>query len=180
MIRLAAAILILSLLAVSGGAQEGSAPPPLKSVPPATTGAATQPRVVRFVPVDVFIDPLGKAMACYQVEIITATGNVKLVGVEGGEDANFNQAPYYDPRALQNGERVIIGAYSLASNLQTGKTRVARLMFQVTGPIEPRYQATLQVAGSSDEKSIPAVVSLVVPSPKRAGIAKAAFAGGLE
>jgi hypothetical protein len=153
--RPAAVMLLLALLAVSGGAEDAAPPLLPPSISPATSAERT---LVTFVPVDVFIDPQGQALACYQVEIAAIVGDVKLIGIQGG-DAGFEEPPYYDPRALQSG-RVIIGAYTLAGNPPTHKTRVATLNFMISGRVAPQYQATLRVAGSSNEKSIPAVVSL--------------------
>ena len=89
---------------------------------PAETGDAPNPATspIQFIAVDVVIDPHGKPLACYQTQISASAGDATLVGVAGGDAATFNQAPYYDPRALHQGHRVIVGAYSLAARLPTG------------------------------------------------------------
>jgi hypothetical protein len=147
--RWASLIFLSILFAQTGGAGDSS---PSPGTAPASSG-------VTFAAVNVYIDPHGKPLACYQVKIVATTGEVVLVGIEGGESAAFNNAPYYDPRALQ-GKRIIIGSYSMANDLPAGKTRVATLMFQATGNIRPNYEATLQVAASSDALPIPATVTV--------------------
>ena len=153
MIRPPAFTFLSLLLAVAGGTGDSSP----------TAGESSASPHITFAAVNVCLDPHGKPLACYQVQIVATTGDVALVGIEGGESAAFNNAPYHDPRALQ-GKRIIIGAYSLANDLPAGKTCVATLMFQVTGAVVPDYRATLQVAASSDAQSIPATVSLE-PAP---------------
>ncbi len=114
----------------------------------------SQPDSVRFEAIDVFVDSGGKPLAAYQFELKARSGEVLLAGLEGGEHAAFKAAPYYDTTAmLQN--KVIVAAFSTAPRLPHGRTRVARLMVQVTGPTEPAYDATLSVAGSPDGKPIP-------------------------
>ncbi len=131
---------------------------PVLLVRPETTGSSK----VSFLPVRIWIDPHGKPLACYQVEIVATAGDVKLVGVEGGDSDAFNKAPYYDPRALLQGNRIILGAYSLADNLPAQRTRVATLMVRVAGTVEPQFSATLSAAATNDATRIPADVSMTV------------------
>ena len=63
---------------------------------------------LRFRAVDVFVNSKDKPLAAYQLEF-TASAGVKIVGIEGGEHAAFKEAPFHDPKAIQQ-ERVIIGA----------------------------------------------------------------------
>jgi hypothetical protein len=144
--RVVQLILVTALLVLTGTANHG------KPAPPAGEEKVT------FVPVHVNIDPEGKPLACYQVTV-TASKNATLVGVEGGDSDAFNKAPYYDPRALQS-SRIIIGAYSVGGDLPAEKTRVATLMFRVTGPMYASYEAKLNVAGTSDASEISATVTL--------------------
>jgi len=39
-----------------------------------TVNSTTLPAPIRFVPVDVLIDPQGKPLACYEVEIVATRG----------------------------------------------------------------------------------------------------------
>ena len=127
---------------------------------PRAPDAPTPPKaeVVRFEAVDVFVDSGDKPLAAYQVELTAKAGDALLAGLEGGEHAAFRPAPYYDPRALLN-NKVIVAAFSTAADLPHGRTRVARLMVQVSGPAEPRFAATLTTAASADGKPIPAAVT---------------------
>lgn len=103
---------------------------------------------------DVFIDTHGKPLAAYQFELVAPKG-VQLVGIEGGEHKAFAQPPYYDPKALIDGERIVIAAFDTGADLPAGKTRVARLSVRVEDrQAKPEYQITLQVAASSDAKPI--------------------------
>jgi hypothetical protein len=125
---------------------------------PATT---TSPSASPFAFVDVFIDPHGKPLAAYQFELRATAGDVKLVGIEGGEHAAFAKPPYYDTKALLS-ERVVIAAFNTgaAETLPSGKTRVARLMVRVGGNEKPKYDVKLQVAASADAKPLDATISV--------------------
>ena len=122
--------------------------PVLAADEPAPSGA-------QFKFVDVFIDPQGRALGAYQFELSAKAGDVKLVGIEGGEHAAFSHPPYYDPKALLN-NRVVIASFNTgaADKLPAAKTRVARLMVRVGRDVKPGYHVTLQVAASSDAKPI--------------------------
>jgi hypothetical protein len=103
---------------------------------------------------DVIIDTGGKPLAAYQFELVAPKG-VQLVGIEGGEHKAFAHPPYYDPKALVDGERIVIAAFDTGAELPSGKTRVARLSVRVAdGQAKPEYHVTLQVAASSDAKPI--------------------------
>lgn len=114
---------------------------------------------VRFGHVDVFVESKDQPLAAYQCEISAAAGDVTLVGIEGGDHAAFKAPPHYDPRALGR-KRIILGAFNTGADLPRGKTRVARLMVQITGQARPAYEATVQVAASPDGKSTPATISV--------------------
>jgi len=116
---------------------------------------------VRFRAVDVYLDTQDRPLAAYQFEFAAETGNMTIVGIEGGEHPAFSKErpPYYDPAALMN-NRVIIAAFNTGRDLPTGRTRVARIHVQITGEQEPEYVARLQVAASTDGESIEAVPSV--------------------
>ena len=108
---------------------------------------------VRFQAVDIFIDSKESPLAAYQLEFSAKTGNARVVGVEGGEHSAFNEAPYYDPKAIQQ-ERVIIAAFNTgaADQLPKGKTRVATIHVQITGDQSPEFKLNLETAADSDGK----------------------------
>jgi hypothetical protein len=117
-------------------------------------GAAPAPATeASFTYIDVSIDPHGTPLGAYQFELRATAGDVKLVGIEGGEHAAFAKPPYYDTRALLN-DRIVIAAFNTGTDLPSAKTRVARLMVRVSGPTLPKYDVKLQVAASSDAKPL--------------------------
>jgi hypothetical protein len=128
------------------------------------TAGAPDPGSPRFVVLDVIADSSAERLAAYQVEV-TATnlgaGQVRLVGVEGGAPAAFRSAPYYDPAALQ-GQRVIVGAYSLSpqEQLPQGSARIASVHYQVIGSARPQFGVQLITAGSTGGRTIPLHVSI--------------------
>lgn len=124
-------------------------------VAPADDATAPAPATSPFRYLDVFIDPHGQPLAAYQFELRPPKG-VQLVGIEGGEHKAFASPPYYDPKALGDGERIVIAAFDTGAELPAGKTRVARLSVRVGDgqQAKPDYQVTLQVAASSDAKPI--------------------------
>ena len=108
---------------------------------------------VHFKPIAVYIDSGAESLAAYQFELTTKTGQVKIVGVEGGEHAAFANPPYYDPAALQH-DRIIIAAFNTSKDLPKGKTRVATLHMQITGDTEPQYEIKLTATANPDGKKI--------------------------
>jgi len=110
--------------------------------------AATSSASVRFQAIDIYVDSKDKPLAAYQLEFTATAGDVKIVGIEGGDHAAFAEAPFYDPQAMQH-ERVIIAAFSTADKLPTGKTRVATIHVQVTGKADPRFELKLQTAADA-------------------------------
>lgn len=104
---------------------------------------------VRFEAVDVYADAGDAPLAAYQFEMAAEVGEVKIVGVEGGEHPAFADAPYYDPAALAH-HRIIIAAFNTGEDLPAGRTRVARVHFQVLGDAEPEYVVQLDTAASAD------------------------------
>mgnify|MGYP001556498063 CR=1 FL=1 len=98
------------------------------------TGAARQTPAAptdRWLAFDVLIDPHGRPLAAYQVDLI-APPAARILGVEGGDGRAFNAAPYYDPQALPH-NRIILAAYSLDQALPSHRTRVARLHLHIAG-----------------------------------------------
>ena len=112
---------------------------------------------VPFVAVDVYLDTGDQQLAAYQIEISEQSGNMTIVGIEGGEHPAFKEPPYYDPKALMN-NRVIIAAFNTGRDLPRGKTRIARIHVQVKGDYKPRYITKLIAAASPEGKRIVATV----------------------
>ena len=121
---------------------------------------------VRFAPLHIYIDSGNNSLAAYQFEVRavrepplqSAAGQIKIVGVEGGQHKAFKEAPYYDPAALAN-DRIIIAAFSTSRDLPTGRTRIATIHLQIIGDAEPQYELKLIVAADADGKEIPAEIT---------------------
>ena len=124
----------------------------------------TQP-AMRFTYVDVFIDAGEQPLAAYQFELSASQGEIKIVGVEGGEHPAFAEPPYYDPKALQN-DRIIIAAFNTGHDLPTAKTRIARVHLAIIGNQTPDYVVELNVAATTDG-SVIAVTTRAVEGETR-------------
>ena len=106
----------------------------------------------------VLVDPHGKPLAAWQVEVV-AEGDVKLVGVEKGAATGFSDPPYYDPAAMAGG-RIVIGAYSLEKDLPAGRTHVATLHVRVGGPEDVKCKVRVMTAGAGDGSPIAAEATI--------------------
>jgi len=115
-------------------------------------------QTVRFFPLNVYIDSSTNYLAAYQFELKAVKGQVKIVGVEGGEHAAFKQPPYYDPAALAN-DRIIIAAFNNGDDLPKGKTRVATIHLQAIGDVEPAFEISLTLAAQKGGRQIHAEIS---------------------
>jgi len=121
--------------------------------------AVEEPRV-RFRAVDIHVNSTNALLAAYQIEFSVTNAATKIVGIEGGEHPAFREAPFYDPKAIQQ-ERVIIAAFSSenGAKLPGGRTRVATIHIQTTGSAEPRFDVKLQTAADPSGKKIRATVA---------------------
>lgn len=115
---------------------------------------------VRFVAFDVYIDSGDESLAAYQLDISDLSGRSKIVGVEGGEATAFDAPPYYDPAALHNEGRIILGAFTIDDDATTGRTRVARLHMQIEGEQPVDFDVKLIVAADADGRDIDANVTI--------------------
>lgn len=119
---------------------------------------------VRFQAIEVWIDTASEPLAAYQIEFKPAeafTQAVKIVGIEGGPPTSiFAAPPYYDPAAMQH-ERVVIAAFSTAKadTLPRGRTRIATIHVQISGPAEPEFQVRTMAAATIDGREIQAEAS---------------------
>jgi hypothetical protein len=102
---------------------------------------------VRFETRDVVIDPRGATLAAWQVRLVDPSGRVRIVGVEGGENAVFAAPPHHDPRALSHGA-IVLAAYDTTDAGPTTSSRVARVHLAVTGAADVAFEVTLEVAAS--------------------------------
>jgi len=113
---------------------------------------------VRFAPLHIYIDSGEEGLAAFQFELKATVGQIKIVGVEGGEHDAYKEPPYYDPAALAR-DRIIIAAFNTGKKLPTGRSRAATIHLQIIGEIEPEYEIDLVVAANADGKEIPAKIT---------------------
>ena len=108
-----------------------------------------------FRSVDIFIDSGNQPLAAYQLTFRSTNGSIKIVGIEGGEHSAFAEPPYYDPEAMQK-DHVIIAAFntSPATQLPSGRTRVATIHLQTDVNPAPSYKLEVSAAATSDGKRI--------------------------
>lgn len=129
---------------------------------------------VRFEAVDVYVDSGKVPMAAYEIEFKASLQGgdngelpkVELVGVEGGEPGAFARPPFYDAAVLaKKGNRIIVAAMSLGSDLPSGNTRVARLHVAVPAKSTPDYACSIVVAGDMGAKEIKATATTRIAEP---------------
>ena len=132
--------------------------PLLASVPARTARKPAEGRV-RFAPMHIYLDSGDRPLAAYQFELKARTGQIKIVGVEGGEPPAFHEAPYYDPAALMH-DRIIIAAFNTGTDLPHGRTRIATIHLEILGDSEPQYELKLFVAADTEGHSFPAISSI--------------------
>jgi hypothetical protein len=128
--------------------------------------AVEEPRV-QFCAVDVYVNATNAPLAAYQLEFAVTNGVAKIVGIEGGESPAFHEAPFYDPKAMQQ-ERAILAAFSLDSpdKLPSGKTRVATIHLQVSGSAPLEMEIKLVVAADSNGTKISAAATAEERKPQ--------------
>lgn len=124
----------------------------------AASDVATEQTSIRFVPLHIYLDSGEHEVAAYQFELKVARGDVKIVGVEGGDHFAFRNAPYYDSAALSQ-NRIIIAAFSTDKALPTGRTRIATLHLQVIGDVTPGYELELTVSANAEGKPITTTIT---------------------
>jgi hypothetical protein len=133
--------------------------PPLLAYVPARGTKYPSGQKARFAPVHIYLDAAGKPLAAYQFELKATSGQIKIVGVEGGEHPAFREAPYYDPAALTH-DRIIIAAFNTGTQLPQGRTRLATIHLQILGDAEPQYELKLITAADAEGENMPAKLTL--------------------
>ena len=154
--------LCLMAFAMAQEPQQGSANVPVQTDEVTIPGPADASKdSIRFEAIDVFLDSGDLPLAAWQLELRSLTQDVEIVGIEGGEHPAFKEPPFYDPRAMNN-NRVILGAFNTGSDnqLPSGRSRVARVHVQITGPGERLWHTELTTSASSDGRNIPAELSI--------------------
>ena len=114
---------------------------------------------VRFAPLHIYLDSGDRSLAAYQFELEATTGQIEIVGVEGGQHQAFSEAPYYDPAALAQ-DRIIIAAFNTGRDLPRGRTRIATIHLLIKGDVEPEYELGLTIAADSIGEKLPAKLTI--------------------
>lgn len=117
-----------------------------------------EPAPIRFTAIDITLDPNGKPLGAWQLNVAALADGVTIVGIEGGDHPAYADAPYYDPAAIQR-NRAIIAAYSSAPNLPTVTTRVARIHLMFQGDQRPDFTVNLTTAANALGEPLEAQVS---------------------
>lgn len=153
-------VVSLTVLALLGVRSLTVAALPVAAVPVVDESA------VRFCFVDLYVDSGSQTLAAWQVELVATaeSGEVKIVGIEGGEHPAYHQPAYYDPAALMH-HRVILAAFCTGNDLPTGKTRVARVHLQVPADAQPHYEVKLEAAADRDGQRIDVTVHATQGEP---------------
>ncbi|MEX0777576.1 MAG: hypothetical protein WD042_17865 [Phycisphaeraceae bacterium] len=119
---------------------------------------------IRFTTLAITLDPHGKPLAAYQLNIRAKSGLIRIVGVENGDHPAFaDDPPHYDRDAVDanRADRIIIAAYSTqpTEQLPTTPTRVVTLHLQVIGDEPVSYDVRLHTAADTAGQPIQATVT---------------------
>lgn len=117
----------------------------------------------RFVAVDIILDSR-EPVAAWQFELHSRIEGMLVVGIENGDSAAFNAAPFYDRDAVAagNADHVIVADYSLAAanELPRGNTRIATVhLILENGDAE--FDLKLITANMSDGRRVDATIRLI-------------------
>lgn len=133
----------------------------LPGVPPGVAGGPGGAAKLGFMHVELLVDTGTTPLAAYQVRIKPKRAAIRFVGVEGGDHDAFRTPPYYDPRALRQGD-LILAAFSTnpAPLLPTGLRRLAALHIHVADGLPPEFDLELITAADPDEKTFKPIITI--------------------
>ena len=112
----------------------------------------------QFVALDIVLDA-PEPLAAWQFEL--SGTSMTVVGIENGDSDAFGDAPYYDRYALQSGEadRIIVADYSIASDLPSGRIRLATIHVMIDGDT-PEYELKLITATTREGQRLDASITV--------------------
>jgi hypothetical protein len=110
-----------------------------------------------FSTLQVQIDTSAAELSAWQLRAEFVDPETRIVGIEGGSDAAFAEAPHYDPRALNGGE-IILAALSTHQILPAGRITVAVLHVEHASENPPRLKVIDLIAVGPDGNETPATV----------------------
>jgi hypothetical protein len=132
-----------------------------------STVQAEPEKPVTFDATDVWIDSGTESLAAYQVEIRYDATVAGIVGVEGGETAAFNSAPFYDPAGMEGGHIIVAAFTADDANAPTGRVRVARIHWRTEGNQSTAVTIRLVTAAKvGGEPAAPRVEAVPFHEPK--------------
>lgn len=141
---------------------------------PAATRRVQNPAPVTFVSVQLLIDPNGRPLAAYQLELDSAGAEFQVVGLVASPHAAYTREPYYDLNANhRNTDRLILANYSLADadDLPAGPVEVATVNLALRGSYPahdlPPLTLKLTAAYDPDGEKIDAAASYQMSVPER-------------
>lgn len=118
---------------------------------------------VRFAALDIYLDS-SEPLAAWQFELGESTGSMTVVGVENGDSAAYDGAPYYDLDAVagDRADRIVVADFSLEAPtaLPSGRTRVATVHVRLIGSAAPEFELSLIAAGNAAGDAIAAEAEL--------------------
>ncbi len=90
--------------------------------------AYESPPELRFVALDIYLQS-DEPIAAWQFDLADRQGMFRIVGIENGDSAAYQRAPYYDREAVNLGQsdRIVVANYSLEEpgDLPSGRFRLA-------------------------------------------------------
>jgi len=132
------------------------------------------PAPITFVSVQLLIDPQGRPLAAYQIEIDSAGADFQVVGLVASPHPAYTREPYYDLDANnRNTDRLILANYSLADadDLPAGPVEVATVNLALRGNYHaddlPPITVKLTAAYDHESEKIGAVASYQMSVPER-------------
>ena len=117
-----------------------------------------------FTVLELRIDAGQGPLAGWQVEV--RLRGAKLVGIEGGDDEAFRDAPRYDTRALRGG-RVILASLAAGERLPAGEILVARIHVLVEDGAELGFDIVGTETVRPDGRGFVGRARLALPGDKR-------------
>lgn len=139
MSRVAGPVLLLIVVLLGAADRTGTA---------SAAAAATPEQAIDFGWIKVYLDPRGRPLAAWQLEVVVEGGG-RIVGIEGGSHPAFAEPPHYDPKAMQN-ERAILAAFDTDAgpNLPKTRFRVATVMVATRGEVLPECTVKFSTAAT--------------------------------
>ncbi len=127
--------------------------------------ASSETPAIKFVAVDIYLQS-DEPVAAWQFELIDRGGQSKITGIENGESAAYDRAPYYDREAINLGQsdRVVVADYSLAAKeaLPSGRFRLATVHLLQHGDDAAEFELTLVNASNHAGTAVNALISWTI------------------